>query len=476
MSYFLVKHGRGRSALSDGAKLYRGAGFDAQLAFDANDLKSGETMKKYRTGYRFAWSRCSTYMKQCGLQKPGTYDPKNQHGGQMFALPRDLSLSNVQAGNIMRKCYKLKGGGTRSQLDGVRKMLAYAFQLTTGNDCSHKRDDPTNYRNVNRAWRNMKPQKIKAPTQKILAEVYPQPINLKTCFTTEYEPGKGPLNFHEWCVGGLATWDSSVCGARSVTDLKKIKDSRKHKVVASAGYMWTQMKGGRSKLEYRKKGIRPWKNYRVCLCPGGVHKPVPKDWIDNTDSAMNPLKPTWCTTCPLNQFQVIQEGTPSSDNRTYVRWAHTLRRFSRDSYSEDALKVLINTWITQQGGNPDDLKFDSNGGRKSLAAMCSEYKIPYHKSFEQTGDLWQTWKTYYQTDLKKDPCFTRRTQSPNPEVASAALRMIARGFGRGRTVRDDPPDMQRMEKLLAVIGRKIGLSAEVAMILRTEPEPFTPPE
>ena len=468
----MVKHGRGRSGLRDAAKLYRGAGFDAQLAFEANNLKSPTTMTKYRTGYRFAWSKCSTYMKSVGLKKPGTYPQRNQHGGVMFALPRDVSLTNKQAGNIMRMCYKNKGGGTFSQLCDVRKMLAYAYQLTSGNDSSHKRDEQTNYRNVTRAFRNMDKSKIKPPTKRIIADCSPEPANLKTCFTTEYR--KGTLAFHEWIVGLLATYDTHVCGARSVSDLKKIKDSRDHQFVPSAGYMWTQMVGGRSKLEYRKKGIRPWRNYRTCLCPGGVHKPVPEDWIDDTDDDMNPVNPSWCTTCPLNCWQIIREGLSEKDQRSYPRWAAKSRVFSADSYSIDALKELIQNWITQQGGNPDNLEFSSNGGRKSLAKLCSEYKIPYHQSFELTGDLWPTWKTFYQRDLKKDPCFTRRTQSPDPEEVCQALRAIARGFGRGRTVRDDPADMSRMEKMLALIGRKVGLSAEVAMLLQPDDAPFKP--
>ena len=425
-------------------------------------------MGKYRTGYRFAWKQCSSYMKSVGLRKPGTYDPYNQHGGVMFSMPRDLTLTDRQAGQIMRKSYKK--GATKSQLDNVRKMLAYAFQLTTGKDSSHRKSDPTNYERVTRAWRNMHPSKIKAKTRTTKAEISPEPKNLKKCFTTEYDHRKG-MGFGKWVVGCLATWDSHVCGARSVADLEKIKKSVKHVFAPSAGWMSTELLGGRSKLEFRKKGIRPWKNYRVCLCPGGEHKPIPTNWTDHMTETFDPTKACWCTSCPLNCFQFVRDGLHKDDLRTYPRIGDS-GLFTAENYSEDALKELIQEWINIQGGNPDGLVFSSNGGRKSCGKMSSEYKIPFHRNFELTGDLWCTWKNFYQIDLKRDPHFTRREQSLDPEECCAALWMIARRWGRGRPVRDDPVPMRRVEKMMALIGRKLGLGDEIAALLTEDDDPY----
>ena len=68
-------------------------------------------------------------MQSIGLREPGSYNPYNQHGGVMPALPCELNITDSQAGMLMRKCYK--AGGTKSQLESVRKMLSYFHQLMT---------------------------------------------------------------------------------------------------------------------------------------------------------------------------------------------------------------------------------------------------------------------------------------------------------------------------------------------------------
>ena len=45
----------------------------------------------------------------------------------MFAFPREVTLTGLQAGILMRKTYK--AGATKSQLEAVRKMLSFAWQL-----------------------------------------------------------------------------------------------------------------------------------------------------------------------------------------------------------------------------------------------------------------------------------------------------------------------------------------------------------
>ena len=102
------------------------------MAFDKNAMKSVYTMQKYRTGFYLLWRLGSKYMKRIGMKKPGEYKQSNQHNGRMFALPKEVSLSELQAGKLMRMCYKQ--GATKSQLRAIRKTLSYAYQLTTGND------------------------------------------------------------------------------------------------------------------------------------------------------------------------------------------------------------------------------------------------------------------------------------------------------------------------------------------------------
>ena len=49
--------------------------------------------------------RNNSFMKRIGMKEPGKYERANQHGGKMFALPNEVSLSGLQAGKLLRKCY-----------------------------------------------------------------------------------------------------------------------------------------------------------------------------------------------------------------------------------------------------------------------------------------------------------------------------------------------------------------------------------
>ena len=430
--------GRGRPSKRDGAKPPRRAGFDVQVAFDKNALKSLETMKKYRTGYNYCWSvrRCRSYMKRIGLKEPGTYSKKNQHNGDMFALPNEFSLSSRQAGTIARHCYK--AGSTLSQLENVRKMLSFAYQLTTG-------AKKGNFKAVNTQWESQDPAYYLDPTQKVKAEVSPEPKNMTVMFKTPFDETKG-MPFPLWNVGLLLTHDSFLVGSRSVTDLERVKKSRDHTYAPSQGWMSTVMVGGRAKLE-RRKGTRDWSVYRVCLCPKGKHVPPPDNWQTLLDKNSNPKEVTWCSTCPLNAFKCIREMLPDGDLRTYPRWVSKQDRYSPDDHGPDAMKKLMLRWIDLQGGNPDGLTYDTNGGRKTLGKMCQTYQVMYHESFELHGDLWCTWCKYYQEKLGRDPLFKRRTQSPDPDVCCAALRKFAKGITDGVTAQ--PSMRAELEGIIA---------------------------
>ncbi len=178
-------------------------------------------------------------MKRIGLKEPGTYRAGNQMEGEMFSLPNEVSMKGKQAGTLMRLCYQ--AGGTMSQLENVRKMLSYTHQLTTGS----KKD---NFKEVYRQWR---PNNYLDPTQKVKAEVSPECEDVTTMFTTPFDATKG-MPFPRWNVAMLLTFDSLISGARSVTDLARIKKSTDHTYAPSQGWMSTTMVGGRAKLERSK--------------------------------------------------------------------------------------------------------------------------------------------------------------------------------------------------------------------------------
>lgn len=209
----LTKKGRGRPGLRDGAVLPRRAGFHTQVVFDLNALKSRDTMSKYRNGFKFAAANAATrkYMKGIGMKLPYEYPSKNQHGGVMFALPREVSLNGLQAGQILRKTHQ--AGGTLCQLESVRKMLSYAYQLT-------ERKTTGNYPEVKLQWDSQGPDTYLPPTQKIIAEITIAPTGVAKAWTTEWTAEMG-MPYPEWCVKSLLAFDSIWTGCRSVTDLEE---------------------------------------------------------------------------------------------------------------------------------------------------------------------------------------------------------------------------------------------------------------
>ena len=49
------------------------------------------------------------FRNSCQVCSTFTYDPRNQHGGVMPALPGDFELSGKQAAIVLEKCAETKG-------------------------------------------------------------------------------------------------------------------------------------------------------------------------------------------------------------------------------------------------------------------------------------------------------------------------------------------------------------------------------
>ena len=127
---------------------------------------------------------------------------------------------------------------------------------------------------------------------------------------------------------------------------------------------------------------------------------------------------------------------------------------------------MIQTWLNIQGANPDGLRFDTNSGRKSLGNWLAFLQIIYSWSFELHGDLWNTWKRFYQGNLANEPLFLRREQSTDPDECCRALREFARRLlGRGKTVEADPVDLTLSQDLTVLDLRTRGHGAAVNDIL-----------
>ena len=444
-----------------------------EIAFEKNSQRKPATLAKYRQGYRIAFD-CPAARKRLlslGFKEPGTYK-WNQQGGFMFSMPRDIpkKFTDEEAGWIARECYKCKRPKlTKSQMESVRAMLSYAYQLRTGLISTPK--FKANFESVRDQFGCQ--NDYADPTKSNRAKYSVEPANLKTAWTTEFTPECG-IPFPEWCVGGEIGWDWSVIGCRGGPNggLKRIKDSREHLIIPSQGVMTTKFLGGRPKVPgFNKK--RDWHGIRICLCKGGKHVPPPPDWTDHLDSESNPCYPCgsipWTTCCPLNMFQCVQDLLPPEEKgRTYCTWLRKQKRFGLRDLGKSKLIDAARDWYKAQGANPDDLEFCSNSGRKALGKWCSELCIPYRESFPIHGDLWSTWSKFYQLTLVREPGYQEREQPRDLDECCRALWKLARWFGRGRTVREDPAEFSQTQigRMLAATLRSLGQSSVVADILR----------
>ena len=451
------------------------------IAFDKNKQRAPATLAKYRTGYVKAWEvpEAAARLLKHGFKPPNTYK-WNQQGGVMFSLPRDIpkSFTDEEAGWVCRECYQSKNPHlTKSMMESVRAMLSYAFQLQTGRRSTPK--FKANYESVKDQF-GCQTSYAKA-TKSLRAKYSVEPEGLKTAWTTEFDPSNEEMRFPEWCVAGEISWDWSVTGCRGGPSggLKRLKISREHTFIPSQGVMLTKFIGGRPKVPGFNK-TRKWSGIRICLCEGGKHQPPPKDWTDHLDANCNPCYPKdeekdngethipWTTTCPLNMFTCIQDLLPPEEKgRTYPAWLRKQKRYSDRDLGKARLIPEAQKWFDLQGGNPDNLKFCSNSGRKSTGKWCGELCIPYRESFPLHGDLWSTWSGFYQQTLVKEPGYQEREQPRDLDECCRALWKLARWMGRGRAKRDDPSDFNNNQigRMLVATLRSLGQSDMVAQIL-----------
>ena len=99
-------------------------------------------MAKYRQGYKLAMSVPKAKQRLLSLGfKPYCGYEWNQQGGKMFSMPKDIprAFDDEQAGWVCRECYLCrKPKLSKSQMESVRAMLSYAYQLKTGEHATVK--------------------------------------------------------------------------------------------------------------------------------------------------------------------------------------------------------------------------------------------------------------------------------------------------------------------------------------------------
>ena len=438
---------RGPKSLREQAVVISRPGRKARKAIRINEFRSNESMKAYRKGYNCMWKHCEPYMRRIKLPKPGDFNPNNVHQGRLWALPRECSLTGNQASLLLEKCYD--AGVSEPQLRQVKKSLSYAYCLTSGKISR-------NYPKVKDMWDSF--GDFVQPTESNKPDRIPTPENLRDSFTTAWHPGCG-MSLLDWSVALLITWDWAIAGARSREDLKRIKNSIDHDINVQEGYGSTGYVEGRSKLCGRKRGTRPWRSWRICLC-GDKHEPVPAVFRHRFDRLGNPTtEPTWCTNCPvccMELISLLQDGQP----RMYPKWLSGKKRGGRFSECNNVADcpARANEWMKIQGIDED---FSSNAGRKSLARWLSKVDVDYEVGFEIHGDLYSVWSQDYQPDSDNPTGFKKRKQSMNPDKCLAAYKKLRIFFG----ITKKKANLSRMEKLLLLNLQSMGKGAQAKKII-----------
>lgn len=229
------------------------------------------------------------------------------------------------------------------------------------------------------------------------------------------------MAFAPWVTGLLACWCWAVCGCRSVCDINSLKTSTQHTINASEGWASTAFSQGRNKLCGKKKGTRPWNCFFICCCPKGKHVAVSKEWAWSLkpDGTIR-TQPQFPTECPLNCLQLKEIRAGDSSMKLFSKWTKTPQNWA--SNHGDVVQ-LAKRWLSAQDCDAER-PYDTNSGRKSLAAWLDETNTPYPQGFEVHGDLYDVWSENYQTNLPFSD-FSRRVQSVDPRTATKALRRLA---------------------------------------------------
>ena len=424
----------GNKGYRAGAKLFRFAGQRTQLQKARDDLRSNETLKKQRYGFKLMWSEVPKVMRRYKIGEVGSYDKENVHNGVCWGWPKECKLTNLQARTIFFDIYKRKQL-TIHQLIVVRKSMSYAWELS-----GHVPGG--NYPGVKEVWKIVKENLMAQQQHHVIPERIPEVHQLRVAFLKEWTPAS-PMTLVEYCGRLIAAYDLFIFGLRSTEDVKRVKQSAIHYSDWENGWQATEFLGGRAKLCGVKKGTRPWRVWRRCHCPGGQHIRPPRNFYTTIRKDGNPkYEVKWVTNCPVACVEFIFSlQYPPAPKRCYPNWLASGRMGLRNI--SDVPNAAIEWFVRQNAVQPEN-RFCRNSGRKSCARWTHHLKIPYAESFQMHGDLWEVWFKNYAADLPKSE-YSIRSQSTDPEIATLALRKFANFLGRGKVVKPRLPQNDRFQ-------------------------------
>jgi len=418
-----------------------------RMVFRVNRMKNKETLQIYRCGFHTMWEYAKDHLLKWGIPKAGSWNPKNQMGGDMWATPAEYAkkpLSGFRCARILELAYER--GCSWDKIKLMRKTCSYLY-------CLKKGHSGKNFSEVNGMMKSLDPKGCAPPSKSMIPTKIINPDQLKVAFTTEWNP-EGNMSLVEFVQGSLSTYDYDVLGLRSVSDLTKIKESETHHWDPENKCWSTAYLGGRSKLAMHKAGTVPWRAWRICLCPGNVHVSPPEDFeftIKPDGNPMEPLPENICTTCPYFAGELLSRLQFPRNFRCYKKW--TKKGFQKTNHGD--ILGLSHRWLVEQGITTENEPFDPNSGRKALGLWLERVDAKYNESVHIHGDLEDVFRKHYQASLA--PYGSEiRAQSLNFAVATAALVKLRRFFERHAPPEPLPSNLSQDSQVLLSIAQKVG--------------------
>ena len=79
------------------SELPKYASLNTRIQHRLNKNAANTSLSVYRMGWRYMWKVAAPTLRKCGVKKPGKYDPKNCHEGEMWGWPFEMNLTNASA-------------------------------------------------------------------------------------------------------------------------------------------------------------------------------------------------------------------------------------------------------------------------------------------------------------------------------------------------------------------------------------------
>jgi len=452
----LVRHARkpGPKSFLEASKPPKGMGFKARMVHRyITEVKSDASREADRKGFYAAWKYGGKLLRKWKVKKPGEFDETNAYGGVLWGGVIEWNKSPITAdriGRLFEEC-ALNRRCSDSSLTQISKMLSTLYLLETG-------ESSKNWKTLPGLKKTLKHRNRVETVSTVLPDNVPSWMQLVKVFTTEWRPD-ADMPLLKFLISGLMTWDSHVLGSRSNIDIKKIKDSTRHWFGTDCWF--TEFVDGRAKLPLEKSGTRPWRAWRICLCPKGKHVPPPPDFEcsfndeGNSSADLSGI----CTTCPLfigqllDRMQRFQEWPLRCYRKAYVgtkRMQKGRTIFGKKNFGP--VQDMVKNFFRFQGVP----LVSSNSGRKCLAGWASKTRAPYRELLHIMGDLEKVWRANYQPDLPVSGGYDVRKQSTNPAIATAALRRFRKLCGRAPPPEPPPPGLDKTGQVVFMLCKQLG--------------------